>query len=89
MVKKSVMFSEARIIKCPSGDYKVGVCGGEWSDEGDLLSVMREDNGLLELGVDVLPSVILDIRGKIHNESLIYRLFAFADGSGYTSICKR
>ena len=52
------------------GEYERHPNGPEdfWSDEGDLLAAMSEDNDQYELGVDTLPDGVGDITGLIHHE---------------------
>jgi hypothetical protein len=86
-------FSEVR-IKPANGGFGMWQAefggGDQWGDESDLLSAMRGgiDGTLLELGVDMLPEGVVDIRGNIYNEPS--RVFAIIDTDGelegYTGI---
>ncbi len=89
-------YSEARIKPSPSGfgEYQLVPGSGErWANEDDLVDAMRgslSDVGakLVELGVDVLPDRVEDIRGRVANEPK--RIFALLDEEddliGYTNI---
>lgn len=56
----------------------------EWEDDLDLLSAMRQDLRLYELGVDDLPDGIKDIRGSIEKGEPD-RVFAQIDSDGHTT----
>lgn len=61
------------------GEYN----GPEWANENDLINEMRNNEfELYELGVDDLPTNIVDIRGSIYNEP--NRIFGYIDHQGIT-----
>ena len=56
-------------------------CGEAYDSPGDLLAAIRENVGdVYELGVDLLPEILPDIRGKIASEPP--RVFGWLDNAG-------